>query len=109
MTSFNATTWLNQIVKTSEYQLSGNLDPVEGLDIDAQQLIEQLISIKKLDVDQQSRGALLPPRLPIDCPVPAVLSTHFAEIVRSLLPYGTDLHPAVKHALLAVALTEPRR
>jgi len=109
MTSFNATTWLNQIVKTSEYQLSGNLDTVEGLDIDAQQLIEQLISIKKLDVDQQSRGALLPPRLPKDCPVPAVLSTHFEEIVNSLLPYGTDLHPAVKHALLAVALTEPRR
>lgn len=106
---FNAQAWINDIVRTSHYILPDQ--PVDYGDINAtpDELVAALITITSSHVDNAASAALMPARIPEGSLIPEALHTHFEDIVQALASYGTDLHPAVRHALLAVALEAPER
>ena len=107
--TFNTKDWLDAIVRTSDYTLPEELPTFDSLDVPVSELIEQLGSIRSLNVDEQQTAALLPARLQPGTPVPSALQTHFEDVVQGLAAYGIELHPGVRHALLAVALASPNK
>lgn len=106
---FNAQSWIDDIVRTSHYILPDAQVDIGDLDATPQELVEGLASIKKTHVDASPGSSLMPARIPDGSQIPSALKTHFEEVVQALASYGTELHPAVRHAMLAVALDAPDR
>lgn len=102
--SFDAETWLKHAVRTSLYCLPEDSPVFGALNDSAENVARALAAVTSLPIDQQTVGALLPARIPVDIPNPSALSLHFEEVVSRLVPSSAQLHPAVRHALLAAAL-----
>lgn len=106
---FNAQTWIDDIVRTSHYILPNELPDCGDLDASPDALVQALAAIRTTQVDANPAAALMPARVPQGSQIPSALNTHFEDVVQGLAAYGIDLHPAVRHALLAVALSAPDR
>ena len=104
---FAATSWLSDIVRTSDYRLPDFHPELGDINISAEELILALASVRHLPIDDSPSAALNPARIPIGSAIPSALALHFEDVVQGLSVYGMDLHPAVRHALLAVALASP--
>lgn len=102
--AFNARSWLDQVVRTSQYKIPAEIPDYGDLNASSAEIIEALSTIDTVAVDFQASAALLPARIPVDVPVPVAATTNFKEIVEGLVPYAESLHPAVRHALVAMAL-----
>ena len=106
---FNAQTWIDDIVRTSHYILPDELPDHGDLDASPDDLVKALAAIRTTQVDANPAAALMPARVPQGSHIPSALNTHFEDVVQGLSAYGIELHPAVRHALLAVALSAPDR
>ena len=106
---FNAQTWIDDIIRTSQYILPEKTLDIGDFDASPEEIIAGLAAITATDVDMSPAAALMPARIPQGSFIPSALSTHFEDIVQGLAAYGMDLHPAVRHALLAVALASTDR
>ena len=104
---FAATSWLSDIVRTSDYRLPDFHPELGDINISAEELILALASVRHLPIDDSPSAALNPARIPVGSAIPSALALHFEDVVQGLSVYGMDLHPAVRHALLAVALASP--
>lgn len=104
---FHAQTWVDDIVRTSHYILPDTAPDVGDLNASPDELIAGFASIRHTMVDDTPGAALMPARIPQGSSIPTSLSTHFEDVVQGLAAYGMDLHPGVRHALLAVALASP--
>ena len=104
---FAATSWLSDIVRTSDYRLPDFHPELGDINISAEDLILALASVRHLPIDDSPSAALNPARIPVGSAIPSALALHFEDVVQGLSVYGMDLHPAVRHALLAVALASP--
>jgi hypothetical protein len=104
---FAATSWLSDIVRTSDYRLPDFHPELGDINISAEDLILALASVRHLPIDDSPSAALNPARIPVGSAIPSALALHFEDVVQGLSVYGMDLHPAVRHALLAVALSSP--
>lgn len=104
---FHAATWLSDIVRTSDYLLPEQPPDCGDLNASAEELIDALAAINVLPIDRHVTAALHPARIPQDSAIPSALVLRFEDVVQGLSAYGIDLHPAVRHALLAVALSSP--
>ena len=106
---FNAQAWIDDIVRTSQYILPEQVPDIGDLNASPDEIIAALAAIRTTAVDATPAAALMPARIPHGSLSPSALSTHFEDVVQGLAPYGMDLHPGVRHALLAVALLQPNR
>jgi len=106
--TFDAQAWIDAIVRTSETPLV--MAPAVGAETTLDDIIKALGTLKKTAIDSLNNpGALFPARLPHGFKVPDVIYNHFDELIQGLRVYSTEIHPAVRHALLAVALDGPDR
>lgn len=106
---FNAQAWIDDIVRTSQYTLPNQAPNIGDLDASPDDLVTALAAIRTTAVDATPAAALMPARIPHGSVVPSALTTHFEDVVQGLAAYGMELHPGVRHALLAVALSQPDR
>lgn len=102
--AFNARNWLDQVVRTSYYKIPENVPDYGDLYATPSEIIEAFTQVESLNIDTQAVGALLPARIPVDVAIPEAFKTNFKEIIEGLVPHSDTLHPACRHALLALAL-----
>lgn len=106
---FNAQIWVDDIVRTSQYILPDTALDIGNLEASPDDIVLALAAIRTTAVDASPAAALMPARIPHGSVIPSALTTHFEDVVQGLAAYGTELHPSVRHALLAVALASPDR
>lgn len=107
MSEFNAQTWLNQVVRGSNYRVPIDAPDYGALDFPPHKIADALIKVTDHASDDISGfGMLAPPRIPLDTPIPAVLMDVFglSMICDNLASRNKQVHPAVIHALLACAI-----
>jgi hypothetical protein len=108
--AFHAESWVNQAVRTSRYQIP-EFPPFYGdLSASPEDLAAALLAVSSHVSDKGSaRHALLPPRIPMDVPIPEAWKTLFSfeQTIKTLVKTQKDpIHPSVFHALLSVALNQ---
>lgn len=106
---FNAQAWIDDIVRTSNYILPDQAPDFGDLNASPEDIVAALVAIRSTAVDASPAAALMPARVPQTSTIPSALANHFEDVVQGLAAYGMELHPGVRHALLAVALASPDR
>lgn len=101
MPQVDATAWLAQFVRHSDFRYPMVGDVTALADLDVKGWAQALLNAKPA----KNTHAVLPPRAPLDVVIPDSLTLALPALGEALA--GQILHPAVVHALLAVAQAQP--